>query len=126
MLGGWHPGASGAPGRVGYASGRNEYTTTHPEQQFVHQAQSEILADFVLRVVCSLSAGGFSYRLHICGGFWFPVFRPGVSFVVSTHSTDVISLHSFPEVMHGQGQRILAGETSRWTVVGGFQLHTYR
>ena len=31
MLGGWRPGASGAPGQVGYASGRNEYATTHPE-----------------------------------------------------------------------------------------------
>ena len=34
MLGGWRPGASGAPGRVGYASGGNEYATTHPEQRF--------------------------------------------------------------------------------------------
>ena len=34
MLGGWRPGASGAPGRVGYAFGRNEYATTYPEQPF--------------------------------------------------------------------------------------------
>ena len=34
MLGGWHPGASGAPGRVGYASERNEYATTPLEQRF--------------------------------------------------------------------------------------------
>ena len=33
MLGGWRPGASGAPGRVGYASGRNESAPTHPEQR---------------------------------------------------------------------------------------------
>ena len=45
--GGWRPGASGAPGRVGYASGQNEYATTHPEQRFAHQAQSEILADVI-------------------------------------------------------------------------------
>ena len=42
------------------------------------------------RVVCSLSAGVFSYGLHVCGGFfWFVVFRLGVSSVVSTHSTGV-------------------------------------
>ena len=35
MLGVWRLGASGAPGRVGFASGRNEYATTHPEQLFV-------------------------------------------------------------------------------------------
>ena len=34
MLGGWCPGASGAPGRVGYSFGRNEYVTTHPEPRF--------------------------------------------------------------------------------------------
>ena len=38
MLGGWRPGASGAPGRVGYASGRNEYATMPPEQQFAPSA----------------------------------------------------------------------------------------
>ena len=32
--GGWRPGASGAPGRVGYPSGRYEYATTHPQQRF--------------------------------------------------------------------------------------------
>ena len=51
--------------------------------------------------------------------FWFVVFRLGVSFVVSTHSTDVISLHSIPGDWHGQGQRVLAEGISRWTVVGG-------
>ena len=51
--------------------------------------------------------------------FWFVVFRLGVSFVVSTHSTDVISLHNFPGDWHGQGQRVLAEGISRWTVVGG-------
>ena len=34
MPGGWRPGASGAPGRVGYASGRNGYATTLPAQRF--------------------------------------------------------------------------------------------
>ena len=51
--------------------------------------------------------------------FSFVVFRLGVSFVVSTHSTDVISLHSFPWDWHGQGQMVSAEGTSRWTVVGG-------
>ena len=38
--GGWRPGASGAPARIGYASGRNEYATTHPEQRFAPGAPS--------------------------------------------------------------------------------------
>ena len=38
MLGGWRPGASGAPGRVGYASGRNEYSMTNLEQRFAPAA----------------------------------------------------------------------------------------
>src|SRR6267154_4157716 len=63
----------------------------------------------VLRVVCSLSVGVFSYGLHICGGFWFVVFRLGVSLVVSTHSTGRLSVHEFSEGV-GQGQRVLA----RW------------
>ena len=65
----------------------------------------------VLRIVCSRSAGGFSYGLHLCGGFWFDAFRLWVSLVVSTHSTDVIFLLSFPEHWHEQGQRVLAGGT---------------
>ena len=69
--------------------------------------------------LCLLSGWGFTYRLHVCRDFWFVVFRLGVSFVVSTHSTDVISLHSFPGDWHGQGQRVLAEGISRWTVVGG-------
>ena len=51
--------------------------------------------------------------------FWFVVFRLGVSFVVSTHSTDVICLLSFPGHWHGQGQRVLTEGISRSTVVGG-------
>ena len=47
------------------------------------------------------------------------VFRLGVSVVVATHSTDVISLHSFLGAWHGQGQRVLARGIRRWTVVGG-------
>ena len=47
------------------------------------------------------------------------MFRLGVSFVVSTHSTNVISLHSFPGDWHGQGQRVLAEGILRWPVVGG-------
>ena len=35
--------------------------------------------------------------------FWFDVFRLWVSLVVSTHSTDVICLLSFPGHWHGQG-----------------------
>ena len=73
----------------------------------------------VLRIVCSLSTGGFSYGLHVCRGFWFDVFRFWVSLVVSTHSTDVICLLSFPGHWHGQGQRVLAGGIRRWPVVGG-------
>ena len=73
----------------------------------------------VLRVVCSLWVGIFSYGLHVCGGFWFDVVRPWVSLVVSTHSTDVICLLSFPGHWGGQGQRVLAGGIRRWTVVGG-------
>ena len=61
----------------------------------------------------SLSAGGFSYGLHVCGGFWFDVFRLWVSLVVSTHSTDLICLLSFPGHWHGQGQRVLAGGIRR-------------
>ena len=34
MLGGWRLGASGVPGRVGYASVRNECATMHPKQRF--------------------------------------------------------------------------------------------
>ena len=71
-----------------------------------------------MRVVCSLSGGEFSYVLHVCEGFWFFVFRLEVSSVVSTHSTDVISLLCFPRDWHGQGQRVLAGGISKWTVVG--------
>ena len=56
--------------------------------------------------------------------FLVHVFRLGVSSVVSTHRTDMISLHSFPGDWHGQGQRDLAGGASRWTVGGGFWLHT--
>jgi len=45
--------------------------------------------------------GEFSYRLHVCGGFfWFFVFRPVRSSVVSTHSTGRFGV--------GQGQRALA------------------
>ena len=51
--------------------------------------------------------------------FWFVVFRLGVSSVVSTHSTNVISLHCFPGDWHGQSQRVLAEGIWRWTVVGG-------
>ena len=73
----------------------------------------------VLRIVCSLSTVGFSYGLHVCRGFWFDVFRLWVSLVVSTHSTDMICLLSFPGHWHWQGQRVLAGGIRRWTVVGG-------
>ena len=65
---------------------------------------------------------GLVFLLMMCTSaevFWFVVFRLGVSFVVSTHSTDVISLLSFPGDWHGQGQRVLAEGISRWTVVGG-------
>ena len=58
--------------------------------------------------------------------FWFDVFRLWVSLVVSTHSTDVICLLSFPGHWHGQGQRVLAGGIQGWTVVRGFRQHTYR
>ena len=50
---------------------------------------------------------------------WFVVFKLGVSSVVSTHSTDMISFNSFPEDCHGPGQRVLAAGISRWTLVGG-------
>ena len=46
-------------------------------------------------------------------GFRFDVFRLWVSLVVSTHSTDVICLLSFPGHWHGQGQRVLAGGIQR-------------
>jgi len=39
-------------------------------------------------------------------------FRPGLSSVVSTHSTGRFCV--------GQGQRVLAGGGLGWTVVGGF------
>ena len=53
------------------------------------------------------------------------VFRLGVSLVVSTHSTGVCCYHYVKVVYgHGQGQRVLAGGASGWTVVGGFWLHT--
>ena len=53
------------------------------------------------------------------------VFRLGVSSVVSTHSTGAYTYHHVRVVYgHGQGQRVLAGGTLRWTVVGGFRLHT--
>ena len=53
------------------------------------------------------------------------VFRPGVTSVVSTHSTSVYFYHYVRVVYgHGQGQRVSAGGTSGWTVVGGFWLHT--
>ena len=61
--------------------------------------------------------GVFTYGLHVGGRFCFVVFRLVVSFVVSTHSTDVISLHSFPGDWHGQGQRVLAEGISRCIVV---------
>ena len=80
-----------------------------------------------MRVVCSLSVGVFSYGLHVCGGFWFVVFRAEVSSVVSTHSTGVCFYHHVKVVYGlGQGQRVLAGGASGWTVVGGFWLHTVR
>ena len=51
-------------------------------------------------------------RSLVCGGFWFVAFRPGLSSVVSTHSTGRFGV--------GQGQRVLAGGGSGWTVDGGF------
>ena len=57
---------------------------------------------------------------------WFVVFRPGVSSVVSTHSTGICFYHHVRVVYgHGQGQRVLAGGAWGRTVVGGF-LATYR
>ena len=53
--------------------------------------------------------------------FWLDVFRLWISLLVSTHSTDVICLLSFPGYWHGQGQRDLAGGIRGWTVVGGFR-----
>ena len=72
-----------------------------------------------LPVVCSLSVGVFSYGRHVCGGFWFVVFRLKVSPVVSTHSTGRLSVPEFSEGV-GQVQRGLARGISRWTVLGGF------
>ena len=80
----------------------------------------------VLRIICSLSTGGLSYGPHVCGGFWFDVFRLWVSLVVAAHSTDVICLLSSPGHWHGQGQRVLARGIRMRTVVGGFRQHTYR
>ena len=55
------------------------------------------------------------------------VFRLGVSSVVSTHSTGVYFYHYVKVVYgHGQGQRVLAGRASGWTVVGNLSLHTAR
>ena len=52
--------------------------------------------------------------------FRFVVFRLGVSSVVFTHSTGVYFYHHVKVVYgHGQGQRVLAGGASGWTVVGG-------
>jgi len=49
----------------------------------------------------TVGVGGFSYGLHVCGGFfWFVVLRPLRSSVVSTHSTGRFGA--------GQGQRVLA------------------
>ena len=41
MLGGWRPGASRAASRVGYASGRNEYATTHAKERFAPGAPGD-------------------------------------------------------------------------------------
>jgi len=55
----------------------------------------------VLSLVVHCWGGEFSYGLHVCGGFfWFVVFRPVRSSVVSTHSTGRFGV--------GQGQRVLA------------------
>jgi len=55
----------------------------------------------VLSLVVHCWDRGFYYGLHICGGFfWFVVFRPVRSSVVSTYSTGGFGV--------GQGQRVLA------------------
>ena len=56
----------------------------------------------VLSLVVHCWGGEFSYRLHVCGGFlfWFIVFRPVRSAVVSTHTTGRFGV--------GQGQSVLA------------------
>ena len=65
----------------------------------------------VLRVVCSLLGWVFSYGLHICGGYWFVVFRPVVFLVVSTHSTEWVATSTQSGFLStGQGQRVLARE----------------
>ena len=70
-----------------------------------------LLAGLDVSLSCLLFTVGLGFLLMGCTsaeGFWFVVFRFGVSFVVSTHSTDVISLHSFPGDWHGHGQWVLA------------------
>ena len=54
----------------------------------------------VLSLVVHCCSGGFSYGLHVGGGFWFIEFRPVRSSVVSTDSTGRFGV--------GQGQRGLA------------------
>jgi len=55
----------------------------------------------VLSLVVQCWGGGFSYGLHTSVEvFWFVVFRPVRSSVVSTHSTERFGV--------GQGQRVLA------------------
>ena len=54
----------------------------------------------VLSLVVHCWGGAFSYGLHDCGGFWFVVFKPVRSSVVSTHSTGCFGV--------GEGQRVLA------------------
>ena len=54
----------------------------------------------VLSLVVQCWGGGFAYGLHVCGGFWFVVFRPVRSSVVSTHSTGRFGV--------GQGPRVLS------------------
>ena len=61
----------------------------------------EICEDSVLSLVVHCWGGEFSDGVHVCGGFfWFVVFWPVRSSVVSTHSTGSFRV--------GPGQRVLA------------------
>ena len=94
----------------------------HNEILYQFGIGGSLLAGLEVSLSSLLFTVGLVFLLTGCTSvevFWFVVLRLGVSSIVSTHSTDVISLLCFPGDWHGQGQRVLARGISRWTVVGG-------